>query len=258
MPPLPFLGKRAEWEHQRTHPDKYFPKQTRFPEHQWSGDTQSSRWVEPPAKKNTWLRNAKCFILESVQTTDTLVLHLKSESKDLFNFYGGVKWIWDGKQLLHEIQKLSLMGKSNVAAGRALRCLLRIVAWALPTGLMAWFPSRVINSVIFRGRSPRYGWVWRGRLKSCGYGFQTTFFNFYGGWTWIWDKQKTFPLNTKLSLMGKFNAAAGRAVRCLLGIVAWALPTELIAWFSSQVMTWRRFFVGEAHATAGCEGRLKP
>ncbi|HFC6123847.1 TPA: hypothetical protein ACLBFB_002210, partial [Neisseria meningitidis] len=32
-------------------------------------------------KKNTWLRNAKCFILESVPTTNTLVLHLKSESK---------------------------------------------------------------------------------------------------------------------------------------------------------------------------------
>ena len=27
--------------------------------------------------------------------------------------------------------------------------LLRIVAWALPTGLMAWFPSRAINSVVF-------------------------------------------------------------------------------------------------------------
>ncbi|WP_257618516.1 hypothetical protein, partial [Neisseria meningitidis] len=37
---------------------------------------------EPPTKKNTWLRNAKCFILESVPTTNTLVLHLKSESKD--------------------------------------------------------------------------------------------------------------------------------------------------------------------------------
>ncbi|WP_219211310.1 hypothetical protein, partial [Neisseria meningitidis] len=37
--------------------------------------------VEPPTKKNTWLRNAKCFILESVPTTNTLVLHLKSESK---------------------------------------------------------------------------------------------------------------------------------------------------------------------------------
>ncbi|HHS0750983.1 TPA: hypothetical protein ACTCYI_001552, partial [Neisseria meningitidis] len=36
---------------------------------------------EPPTKKNTWLRNAKCFILESVPTTNTLVLHLKSESK---------------------------------------------------------------------------------------------------------------------------------------------------------------------------------
>ncbi|WP_228776265.1 hypothetical protein, partial [Neisseria meningitidis] len=35
----------------------------------------------PPTKKNTWLRNAKCFILESVPTTNTLVLHLKSESK---------------------------------------------------------------------------------------------------------------------------------------------------------------------------------
>lgn len=41
------------------------------------------------------------------------------------------------------------MGKSNAAAGRALRCLLRIVAWALPTGLMAWFPSREIYGVVF-------------------------------------------------------------------------------------------------------------
>ncbi|WP_204787207.1 hypothetical protein, partial [Neisseria meningitidis] len=30
------------------------------------------------------LRNAKCFILESVPTTNTLVLHLKSESKGIF------------------------------------------------------------------------------------------------------------------------------------------------------------------------------
>ncbi|WP_308019848.1 hypothetical protein, partial [Neisseria mucosa] len=29
--------------------------------------------------------NAKCFILKSVPTTGTLVLHLKSESKDLFH-----------------------------------------------------------------------------------------------------------------------------------------------------------------------------
>lgn len=53
--------------------------------------------------------------------------------------------------------------------------------------------------------------------------------------------------------MGKSNAAAGRALRCLLRIVVWALPTELITWFSSQVITWRRFFVCEAHATAGNE-----
>ncbi|WP_228841178.1 hypothetical protein, partial [Neisseria meningitidis] len=36
-------------------------------------------------KKNTWLRNAKCFILESVPTTNTLVLHLKSESKIFYS-----------------------------------------------------------------------------------------------------------------------------------------------------------------------------
>ena len=83
LPPLPFLGERAEWEHQRTHPP-VFPQTNWFPEHQWSGDTQCSRWIESPAKKNTWLRNAKCFILESVQTTDTLVLHLKSESKNIY------------------------------------------------------------------------------------------------------------------------------------------------------------------------------
>ena|GEM_PF-3259454 len=42
----------------------------------------------PP--ENTWLRNAKCFILESVPTTGTLVLHLKSESKGLsFVIYTG-------------------------------------------------------------------------------------------------------------------------------------------------------------------------
>ncbi|MDK6727486.1 hypothetical protein QP713_12035, partial [Neisseria mucosa] len=29
--------------------------------------------------------NAKCFILESVPTTGTIVLHLKCESKDLFS-----------------------------------------------------------------------------------------------------------------------------------------------------------------------------
>ena len=60
------------------------PQTNRFPKHLWSRDTQGSRWVEPPAKKNTWLRNAKCFILEPVPTTGTLVLHLKSESKAIW------------------------------------------------------------------------------------------------------------------------------------------------------------------------------
>ncbi|WP_331279881.1 hypothetical protein, partial [Neisseria meningitidis] len=43
-------------------------------------------------KKNTWLRNAKCFILESVPTTNTLVLHLKSESKGIVlgSIYSGL------------------------------------------------------------------------------------------------------------------------------------------------------------------------
>ena len=90
-----------------------FPQTNRFPKHQRSGDTQGSRWVEPPAEKNTWLRNAKCFILKSVPTTGTLVLHLKSESKvvwttnrplwldGLSNFGGGsgfrrpfAFWLW--------------------------------------------------------------------------------------------------------------------------------------------------------------------
>jgi len=54
------------------------------------------------------------------------------------------------------------MGKFNAAAGRAVRCLLRIVAWALPTQSNGWFSSRAIIMVLFfRGRSPCYGWVWR-------------------------------------------------------------------------------------------------
>lgn len=59
-------------------------------------------------------------------------------------------------------------------------------------------------------------------------------------------------LNKQLFLMGKPNAAAGRAVRCLLRIVAWALPTGLMVWFPSREI-YGVFFVGEAHATGGAE-----
>ena len=37
------------------------------------------------------------------------------------------------------------------------------------------FESGDKQCCFFRGQSPRYDWVWRGRLKSWGDGFQTTF-----------------------------------------------------------------------------------
>ena len=77
---IPVPSLHHQWGRRRTHPT-IFPQTNRFQKHRWSGDTQGSRWVGPPAEKNTWLRNTKCFILESVPTTGTRVLHLKSESK---------------------------------------------------------------------------------------------------------------------------------------------------------------------------------
>ena len=59
-------------------------------------------------------------------------------------------------------------------------------------------------------------------------------------------------LNKQLFLIGKSNAAAGRALRYLLRIVAWALPTGLMVWFPSREI-YGVFFVGEAHATVGSE-----
>lgn len=46
------------------------------------------------------------------------------------------------------------MGKSNAAASRALLCLLRVVAWALPTELTVCFPSQAINRVVFSWAKP--------------------------------------------------------------------------------------------------------
>lgn len=43
----------------------------------------------------------------------------------------------------------------------------------------------------------------------------------------------------------------GRARQYLPRIVAWALPTGLMAWFSSRAINSVVLFVGKAHATAG-------
>ena len=50
----------------------------------------------------------------------------------------------------------------------------------------------------------------------------------------------------------KFGGVAGRALRYLPRIVAWALPMKSMAWFPSRAINSIVFFVGEAHATAGC------
>lgn len=73
-------------------------------------------------------------------------------------------------------KKTSLTDKYTATTGRARKCLLRIVAWALPTESSVWFSSRAITWRFFRGQSPRYGWV--RSSETCIYRFQTTFLCF--------------------------------------------------------------------------------
>ncbi len=53
---------------------QYFPKQTDFRNISDREIRRVQDELNHRLRKNTWLRNAKCFILESVPTINTLVL----------------------------------------------------------------------------------------------------------------------------------------------------------------------------------------